>query len=119
MDIREIDNNLTAMAGMPNYTCFALFDDKELVGVASGWTTVRVYCGKQIELDNVVIDQKMQSQGLGKYFIKCIKQWTVANDFQSIGLNTYVENDKSHKFYFNHGFSIIGYHFENTTGNMT
>jgi hypothetical protein len=29
----------------------------------------------------------------------------------SVELNTYVENHPSHKFYYNEGFQILGYHF--------
>lgn len=112
MDINSIENVLITMNGMPNYKCFALFVNDELMGVSSGWTTVRIYCGKQLELDNVIIDSKIQSKGLGKYFINSIKEWSFNHNYKSIGLNTYVENSKSHKFYFNQGFKIIGFHFE-------
>ena len=30
----------------------------------------------------------------------------------TVELNTYVTNDRSHKFYFNQGYSILGYHFQ-------
>lgn len=113
MNIHTIENHLIAMAAMENYTCFGLFDESGIIGVASGWTTVRIYCGKQLEIDNVIIDQDQQSKGWGKYFINSIKEWSAENNFQTIGLNTYVENHPSHKFYYNQGFNIIGYHFEN------
>lgn len=112
MDINSIESILISMNEIPNYKCFALFVNGELVGVSSGWTTVRIYCGKQLELDNVIIDPKIQSKGLGKYFMTAIKQWSLDNDYKSIGLNTYVQNSKSHKFYFNQDFKIIGFHFE-------
>lgn len=108
----HIENRLNAMAKLPNYKCFALFQNNELIGVCSGWTTVRIYCGKQLELDNVIIDSKIQSKGYGKYFMDAIKEWSGNNGYQTIGLNTYVENARSHKFYFNQGLKILGFHFE-------
>lgn len=112
MDIEWIENVLIEMVKIPNYTCFGLFLDDALIGISSGWTTVRIYCGKQIELDNVIIDSKIQSKGYGKYFMNAIEEWCKKNDYLSIGLNTYVQNSRSHKFYFNEEFKILGFHFE-------
>ena len=112
MDKNSLKETLTTMAEMPNYRCFALFLEGKLIGVSSGWTTVRIYCGKQLELDNVIIDSQIQSKGFGKYFINEIKQWSISNNYKSLGLNTYTENSRSHKFYFNEGFKILGFHFE-------
>jgi GNAT superfamily N-acetyltransferase len=112
MELNTIEKRLTNMTKVPNYRCFALFDNNNLIGISSGWTTERIYCGKQLELDNVIIDSKIQSQGFGKHFINSIKHWSITNGYSSIGLNTYVENAKSHKFYFNQGFKVLGFHFE-------
>lgn len=112
MDVKHIENAQIEMAKVPNYKCFGLFQNEQLIGISSGWTTVRIYCGKQLELDNVIIDSKIQSKGYGKYFMNAIKDWSVKNDYKSIGLNTYVQNSRSHKFYFNEGFKILGFHFE-------
>lgn len=113
MNKEHIEKMLIAMTKLPNYKCFALFENNLIIGVCSGWTTVRIYCGKQLELDNVIIDSKIQSKGYGKYLMNAIKEWSISNDYQSISLNTYIENSRSHKFYFNQGFKILGFHFEN------
>ncbi len=112
MNKNNLEDTLIKMTEMPNYKCFALFQGGKLIGISGGWTTVRIYCGKQLELDNVVIDSQIQSKGFGKYFINAIKQWTIRNNYNSLELNTYVENSRSHKFYYNEGFKILGFHFE-------
>ena len=112
LESKRIENMLIEMVKLPNYTCFGLFQDNELIGISSAWTTVRIYCGKQIELDNVIIDSTIQSKGYGKYFMDAISKWALKNNYKSIGLNTYVQNSRSHKFYFNEGFKILGFHFE-------
>ncbi|MCF7569648.1 GNAT family N-acetyltransferase [Sabulilitoribacter arenilitoris] len=112
LEPKQIENMLIEMVKLPNYTCFGLFQNNKLIGISSGWTTIRIYCGKQIELDNVIIDSTIQSKGYGKYFMNAIKEWSLRNDYKSIGLNTYVQNSRSHKFYFNEGFKILGFHFE-------
>jgi len=111
-ELSTIDALLNLMNESSNYNCFALFENDNLIGISSGWTTVRIYCGKQLELDNVIIDSKIQSKGYGRYFIDAIKKWANENRYQSIGLNTYVENSRSHKFYFNQDFKVLGFHFE-------
>jgi GNAT superfamily N-acetyltransferase len=103
---------LEQMNEFKNYNCFALYQKDKIIGISSGWTTIRIYCGKQLELDNVIIDKKIQSKGLGTLFINKIEEWSLQNGYQSISLNTYVSNARSHKFYFNQGFNILGFHFQ-------
>lgn len=112
MDIKYMESTLHKMANMSNYRCFGLFDADNLIGISSGWTTVRIYCGKQLELDNVIIDSNIQSKGYGKFFMEAITDWSLQHHYQNIGLNTRVQNSRSHKFYFNEGFTILGFHFE-------
>lgn len=112
LSIEKIESYLKEMFTFSNYNCFGLYQNKKLIGISSGWVTVRLYCGKQLELDNVIIDNKLQSKGLGTHFFELIENWANEQNFDSIELNTYVQNSKSHKFYFNKGFSIIGYHFQ-------
>lgn len=95
-----------------NYTCFGLFQNDILIGMSSGWTTVRFYSGKQLELDNVIIESEMRSSGLGKSFLSLIENWAKDKCYQTIELNTYVQNGRSHKFYFNLGYHILGLHFQ-------
>lgn len=99
-----------------NYTWFGLFAHGELVGITGGWTTMRIYSGKQLEIDNVTIHEKHQSKGYGKILLEHIENWAIANAYLSIELNTYVSNYRSHKFYFNKDYKILGYHFQKTIG---
>ncbi len=69
---------------------------------------IRIYCGQQLELDNVVIARKLQSKGLGTIIFDKIEKWALKKGYQSKSLNTYVSNSRSHKFYFNQGCNILG-----------
>lgn len=95
-----------------NYKCFGLFVENDLVGISSGWITTKFYSGKQLEVDNVIINPKIQSKGLGKVLFEFIENWAWDNQCKTIELNTYVSNSGSHKFYFNLGYSILGFHFQ-------
>ncbi len=111
LSLKTIKNLQTEMFEIPTYYCFGLYDSEDLVGISSGWITVRHYSGKQIELDNLIIDSKCQSKGMGKVFLNFIEKWATENSCKTIELNTYVHNSRSHKFYYNQGFSILGFHF--------
>lgn len=111
LDIELIKEYQFEMFSYPNYYCFGLFVEDVLVGISSGWITVRYYSGKQLEVDNVIIDKGIRSYGYGEIFFKRIEDWAVNNQCNSIELNTYIQNARSHKFYFNLGYSILGFHF--------
>ncbi len=103
---------LNEMFDYETYTCFGIYEFEKLVGLSSGWTTTKLYSGKQLEIDNIIIDQNLQSKGYGKFLEKEICNWCRSRGYKSVELNTYVRNARSHKFYFNQGYEIIGYHFE-------
>ncbi|WP_010181813.1 GNAT family N-acetyltransferase [Aquimarina agarilytica] len=108
----QIRTYINEMFAYGNYVCFGFFVSNELIGLTSGWTTTRFYCGKQLEIDNVVIDAKHQSKGYGRIFESEIKAWCFERGYDTIELNSYVFNSRSHKFYFNQDYKIIGYHFQ-------
>jgi|GEM_PF-43899 len=95
-----------------HYRCFGLFENDRLIGVSSGWLTTRLYCGRQLELDNVVMDERIQSKGYGRFLLNEIEKWAIAEGCETIELNTYMANARSHKFYFNLGYHILGFHFQ-------
>ena len=107
----EIESLQTEMFTHSNYRCFGLFYDQQLIGISSCWISVRFYSGKQLEVVNVIIDNNLQSKGYGKLFFNYIEEWANQHECKSVELNTYVHNSRSHKFYFNSGYSIYGYHF--------
>jgi GNAT superfamily N-acetyltransferase len=112
LDASIISNYLAEMFDLPTYHCFGLWKDGKLVAMSNGWITVRFYSGKQLEVDNVIVDPELRSQGIGKYFFCCIHQWGIQNGCKTVELNTFVQNSKSHKFYFNEGYAILGFHFQ-------
>ena len=113
-----LESRQKEMFKLDAYKCFGFFDGEKLVGLSSLWTTVKLYSGKQLELDNVIIDSRLQSKGYGKIFFDLVETWAKDNDYETIELNTYVQNHRSHKFYFNLGFSIKGYHFQKEIGDF-
>ncbi|MUU77943.1 GNAT family N-acetyltransferase [Winogradskyella endarachnes] len=94
-----------------NYQCAVVSKENELVGVTGLWFCTRHYMGKSVELDHVFIKPEHRGNGLGKQFMAWINNYVKEKGCNSIELNTYVQNNPSHKFYYNEGFEILGYHF--------
>jgi hypothetical protein len=110
--VDDLNKSIVEMFSFSNYHCFGLYSGTNLLGISSCWITVRFYSGKQIELDNVIIDDEIRSTGLGRKFLELLEIWAKENSCNTVELNTYVQNSRSHKFYFNSGYSILGYHFQ-------
>ncbi|WP_298346183.1 GNAT family N-acetyltransferase [uncultured Algibacter sp.] len=94
-----------------NYECAVIYDESKLIGVCGLWYCTRHYSGRSVEADHVFIDDDYRGQGLGKKFFDWIYNYVSKKGVETIELNTYVSNHPSHKFYYNEGFNILGYHF--------
>ena len=112
LDLATVRASMEEMFQFPTYHCFCVFQNGRPIALSNGWITVRIYSGKQLEVDNVVVDPDLRSQGVGKFFFAHIQDWAIKNDCKTIELNTFVQNSKSHKFYFNEGYKILGFHFQ-------
>lgn len=94
-----------------NYECAVIYDDETLIGVTGMWFCTRHYAGKTVEIDHVYIEEEYRGKGLGKQFLNWIYDYVKSKGCNTAELNTYVQNYPSHKFYYNEGFEILGYHF--------
>lgn len=95
-----------------NYISFGVFKDESLVGISGGWITERLYSGKQLEVDHFVVDPTYRSLGLGSILLKHIEAWAKEAQCISLELNAYVANSRGHKFYFQNGYKVLGFHFQ-------
>jgi hypothetical protein len=94
-----------------HYECVGVFLDDELVGISGLWFLTRHYCGKTVEPDHVVIDKNHRNKGLGKKLFEWISNYAQSIGYEASELNTYIENEKSHRFYENEGYKKLGYHY--------
>lgn len=99
------------MSKLPHYECIGLFIDDKLCGISGLWYSTRHYIGKSVEPDHVIIDESLRGKSLGKQFFNWIDEHVKSKGCEAIELNTYVTNTKSHKFYYNQGYDIYGFHF--------
>jgi diamine N-acetyltransferase len=94
-----------------NYKCLGIYDNEKLIGICGLWFMTRHYCGKSIEPDHVMIEPAYQGKGVGNLLFDWIFDYARENGFEASELNSYVNNPRSHKFYYNLGYEIKGFHF--------
>lgn len=94
-----------------HYECVGMYLNEELVGISGLWFLTRHYCGKTVEPDHVVIDENHRNKGLGKKLFEWIYNYAQSIGYESTELNTYIENEKSHRFYENEGYKKLGFHY--------
>jgi len=97
-----------------NYECAGMYDGDVLIGIAGMWFMTRHYSGKSMEPDHVYIENNYRRKGLGKQFFDWMHAYAKSKGCTASELNTYVQNYPSHKFYYNEGYEIYGYHFYKT-----
>jgi GNAT superfamily N-acetyltransferase len=93
------------------YKMAGIYDGKKCAGLSGYWVSTKIYSGKYVELDNVVIDKNYRSHGLGKLLCDWIIAEAKKAGCKTAMLDAYVENSAGHKFYLREGFIIRGFHF--------
>jgi GNAT superfamily N-acetyltransferase len=94
-----------------NYECIGVFKGDMLIGLCGIWFQTRHYAGKSCEPDHVYIQPEYQGLGLGNKMFDYVEKYCKEKGCESLEINTYVQNTSSHKFYYNLGYKILGYHF--------
>lgn len=94
-----------------NYECIGVFKGDMLIGLCGLWFQTRHYAGKSCEPDHVYIQPEYQGLGLGNKMFDYVEKYCKEKGCESLEINTYVQNTSSHKFYYNLGYKILGYHF--------
>lgn len=96
------------------YGQVAVFDNEKCIGISGYWIGTKLYSGKYLEMDNVVIDENYRSKGIGKLLCDWCINKAKENNCKKVMLDAYLENEKAHKFYEREGFIKRGYHFIKT-----
>ena len=93
------------------YRMVAVFEAADCVGISGIWVATKIYSGRYLEMDNVVVADTHRSRGIGKLLTDFIEKLALAEDCETIMLDAYLENEKAHAFYEREGFTSRGYHF--------
>jgi GNAT superfamily N-acetyltransferase len=96
-----------------NYSQVVVKDRGQCLGVSGVWIGNKLWCGKYLEIDNIVVSEKVRSKGVGKLLLDFIEKKAQALGCNMMALDSYTTNFKAHKFFYNEGFSPKGFHFIN------
>ena len=94
-----------------NYKQVVVLENNNAVGLAGYWINTRLWCGKYIDADNVVVHPDYRSKGIGKLLMHEIEKEGIKQGCNISVLDVYVDNFKAHKFYYREGYIARGYHF--------
>jgi ribosomal protein S18 acetylase RimI-like enzyme len=94
-----------------NYKQVIVQENNETIGLAGFWIATKLWCGRYLELDNVIVHPNHRSKGVGKVITNYLIEKAINNDCTMAVLDVYTVNFAAQKFYMNHGFVPKGYHF--------
>jgi GNAT superfamily N-acetyltransferase len=94
-----------------NYKQLVAFENEIAVGLSGFWVGTKLWCGKYLELDNVIVHSNHRSKGVGKLLTEHLNQKAIDLGCKVVALDAYTNNFVAHKFYFNHDFVPKGFHF--------
>ncbi|MFM8962585.1 MAG: GNAT family N-acetyltransferase [Sphingomonadales bacterium] len=94
-----------------NYSQLAVFDQDECIAICGIWIGNKLWIGKYLELDNIVVKEAYRSRGVGDLIFKTLEQKGKDENCNMMALDSYASNFKAHKFFYNQGFGPKGFHF--------
>jgi GNAT superfamily N-acetyltransferase len=105
------EKDLDAMLPNNRYFQVAVFDGDICLGLSGIWIGTKLWSGKYLEIDNLVVSEKHRSKGVGKLLFDYIIQKAEKEACSMVSLDSYTSNFKAHKFFYNVGFGPKGFHF--------
>jgi GNAT superfamily N-acetyltransferase len=99
------------LADHPHYHIHGAFLEGELAAVASAWIATKIWCGRYLEVDNLVVHPDHRSAGLGTALIRRLEEIGREQGCNLAVLDSYTSNHASHRLYHRLGFEIWGFHF--------
>ncbi|MBX3743214.1 MAG: GNAT family N-acetyltransferase [Akkermansiaceae bacterium] len=101
----------TILAEHPHYRLTGAFSGERLVGLTGAWIATKVWCGKYLEVDNLVVHPDARAAKIGTRLIENLEATARAEGCEILVLDSYTSNHPSHRLYHRLGFEIWGFHF--------
>lgn len=111
LTFEDYDTDLNAMIPNNKYGQVAVFEGDDCLGIAGYWIGTKLWCGKYLEIDNMVVSSKFRSRGVGKLIFNYLNEKATEEGCSMMALDSYTANFKAHKFFYNEGFGPKGFHF--------
>jgi len=103
---RELDEMLPCRYGQ-----VAVFEEEECIAICGFWIGNKLWIGKYLELDNIIVRASHRSQGVGKLMFDFLERKALEQQCKMLSLDSYTSNFKAHKFFYNEGYAPKGFHF--------
>lgn len=111
-DLQTLRERLqTILTEHPHYHLSGALVDGELVGLCGAWVATKIWCGRYLELDNLVVHPDHRSTKVGSRLIQHMEALGREKECEILVLDSYTSNHPSHRLYHRLGFEIWGFHF--------
>ena len=94
-----------------NYIQIGVFENEICLGITGCWSATKLWTGKYLEIDNFVVNPEYRSKGIGKLLTDFVEKKALDIGCSSIVLDAFTGNFGAHRFYYNQGYSLKGFHF--------
>ncbi|HEY6034649.1 MAG TPA: GNAT family N-acetyltransferase [Kofleriaceae bacterium] len=88
-----------------------LVDDGEPRALAVWRMFHTTYCGRRLEVEDLVTAEAARSHGHGKTLLAWLEARARAEGCPTITLHSATHRDRAHRFYFRENFHILAFHF--------
>jgi GNAT superfamily N-acetyltransferase len=109
-----VDDYLAIVRGMKQtdgYQLVALYD-KDTVRAVAGYRVMEMlYCGRIMYIDDLNTDEQYRSKGYGKVLLDWLKAEARTQGCGQLHLDSGVQREHTHRFYFREGLTINCHHF--------
>jgi GNAT superfamily N-acetyltransferase len=93
------------------YHLAALYDRETVRAVAGYRYMEMLFCGKILYVDDLNTDERYRSKGYGKTLLDWLKAEARAHGCGQLHLDSGVQREQTHRFYFREGLTINCHHF--------
>jgi GNAT superfamily N-acetyltransferase len=86
--------------------------DNGIVRAVAGYRFMEMlYCGHILYVDDLVTDERGRSKGYGKRLLDWLREQARSHNCDELHLDSGVQREHAHRFYFREGLTITAYHF--------
>ena len=94
-----------------NYGQLAVYQEGKCIAICGFWIGNKLWCGKYLELDNIVVGKAYRRLGVGHKIMEYMHQKAMDENCTMMSLDSYTTNYRAHRLFYNEGFAPKGFHF--------